>query len=279
MSYFLKRILLPLFLVSLFFLLFYPAADWILESFPYHFRLGLDPLLELDSGRLAGRLFRFLWAILLFYLFERLIHKRKLHDTVLFRPAHKFRTFFWGAFFGGFLVLSLIVLSVATKTVIIRAVHLFPGEIISVTALYLICMALTAIAEEIVMRGYIVETLKENWGTHWAVWISAIAFGLVNLGESYHYAYTAFLGALFLGYAYAWYGIYYTIGFHFMWDFLESFFYSNKIFIYKVNDSFLVGNKMITPDEEGFLVLPILLIGFAILLAVHKTEWRLTEKN
>ncbi len=281
--FFWKRLCLPLIQVGCFIAVYYFGGQYVLEKLvvpaiqhlPGKLLIGLHPFLDLDYGRIIGRIFGFFWTILLFFSFQKFVHKRIWKDNILFRPHHKLRTFCWGALFGGFLVSSLILLAIATQTVIIKAIHLFPTDILSTVSLYIFAMALTAISEEIAMRGYILQTLKENLGTHWAVWASAIVFGAVHLSYSYYYAYAAFIAGLVLGYAYVWYGIYYCIGWHFMWNFIESVFFSGKIILFRINDTFLIGDKDISPDQEGFLVLPILLIGFALLLSIHKTEWRL----
>jgi len=283
-----KKVLAPLLQVAAFFALYYVCGHLLLDKliWPAIDRLpmgklpiGIHTFLELDFGRILERIFGFIWTISLFFLFQKVVHRRSWSDNVLFRPHHKLRTFFWGGIFGSVLVVALIAISIFTQTIVIKAVHLFPSDVFSTILLYIFCMILTASSVEIAMRGYILQTLKENWGTHLAVWISAAVFGSVYLGESYYYAYAAFVAGLLLGYAYAWYGIYYCIGWHFAWNFIESVFFSGKIVLFEVNDTFLAGDKMFSPDQEGFLVLPVLLTGFAIMLAVHKTEWRLTDKS
>jgi len=283
-----KRILIPLLQVGAFFALYFICGHLLLDKLiwpaidrlpPNRLPIGIDTFLELDFGRIFARIFGFCWTISLFFLFQKFVHGRSWRDNILFRPHHKFRTFFWGGIYGSILVISLIAISILTKTIVIKAVHLFPADVFWTVLLYIFCMILTASSVEIAMRGYVLQTLKENWGTHLAVWMSAIVFGSVYLTESYYYAYAAFVAGLLLGYAYAWYGIYYCIGWHFMWNFIESVFFSGKIVVFEVNDIFLAGDKAISPDQEGFLVLPILLIGFAIMLAIHKTEWRLHDKN
>jgi membrane protease YdiL (CAAX protease family) len=278
-----KRFGIPLLQVGFFIAIYYFGGQYLLEKLvepvviklTTRLPLGLTPFLDLDYGRIASRIFNFLWTILLFFSFQKFVHGRAWNDNILFRPKHKLRTFCWGALFGSFLVISLITLAIATQTVVIKAVHLFPGDVFATVSLYIFAMALTATSQELAMRGYILQTLKENWGTHWAVWASALIFGAVHFPYSFYYAYAAFVAGLVLGYAYVWYGIYYCIGWHFMWNFIESVVFSGKIVLFEVNDPFLIGDKNITPDQEGFLVLPILLIGFAILLVIHKTEWRL----
>jgi len=281
-----KRILVPLLQVGAFFALYFILGHLLLDKFIWpeidrlsgRLPIGIHTFLELDFGRIIERIFGIIWTVSLFFLFQKFVHGRSWKDNILFRPHHKIRTFFWGGLFGSFLVITLIAVSIFSKTIVVNAVHLFPQDVFSTVSLYIFCMILTATSVEIAMRGYILQTLKENWGTHWAVWISAIVFGCVYIGESYYYAYAAFVAGLLLGYAYSWYGIYYCIGWHFMWNFIESVFFSGKIVLFEVNDIFLAGDKSISPDREGFLVLPILLIGFAIMLAIHKTEWRLSEK-
>ncbi|MCB1149734.1 MAG: CPBP family intramembrane metalloprotease [Chlamydiia bacterium] len=270
----------------MFFAIYYYGGNFLLqklvwpalERLPDPFRIGLHPFFELDFGRIVNRIFQFFWTLALFFLFMRFVQRKPLKENILFKPRHKLRTTLWGMLFGACLVGALITLSIATKIVVVKAVHLYPDDLFETLALYLFCMAITAISEEIALRGTILETMRASWGTHWAVWISACFFGLIYIGESYYYAYAAFVAGLLLGYAYVWYGIYYCIGWHFAWNFIESVFYSGKIVLYQVNDPFLVGDKTMMPDQEGLLILPILLIGLALMLAVHKTEWRLDSK-
>ncbi|GEM_PF-2293474 len=283
MRFFWKRVLLPLIKVSAFFVLYYYGGAYLLKQhvwpalnkLPSDVRIGLHPFFELDMGRIVDRLFQFIWTLILFFGFTLFVNKKPLKKNILFQPQYKLRTFLKGAVFGSIMVGILILLSIATDTVLIKAIHLYPDDIIETLALYIFLIALTVIAEELALRGYILETLRESWGTQWAVWASSLFFGLSYMGDSYYYAYTAFVAGLLLGYCYVWYGIYYTIGWHLMWSLIESVFYSGKIVKYIVRNPFLIGDKTISPDQEGFLVLPILLIGLALLLAIHKTEWRL----
>lgn len=282
-----KKICLPILLVAAFFTLYFVCGHLLLDrliwpvigDFPSRLPIGIHTFLEPDINRIVHRVFGFVWTLTLFFLFQRFVHKRDLKDTALFRSQHKIRTFCWGLLFGSFLVVSLIGLSIFSKTIAIKAVHLFPHDVLSTITLYLFCMLLTATSVEIAWRGYILQTLKESWGTHLAVWASAALFGCVYLMDSYYYAYAAFVAGLLLGYGYLWYGIYYCIGWHFAWNFIESVFFSGKLVFFEVNNIFLAGDKSFSPDHEGFLVLPVLLIGFAVMFAVHKSEWWLTDKS
>jgi len=44
-------------------------------------------------------------------------------------------------------------------------------------------LAVPAAAEEAVLRGYPLQALAEAWGPAWALWITAVAFGALHLGN------------------------------------------------------------------------------------------------
>jgi len=279
-----KHILVPLLQVTLFFFIYYEVANFIIyyfvwpeiESLPIGVRQRLEPYLALDYGRVLERIFRFFWALLIFWGAERLINRCRFRNTILFRTKNKVWSLLRGALFGGVMVSSLIALSFLSGTIDITHVKIKVTTLLSTILLYGICMTLTAIAQELTMRGFILKHLIDRWGIHTAIWTSAALFGLVHLSESLYYAYMAFVSGILLGYIFAWQGIYYCIGWHFAWNFIESVFYSGKIIQFQVNNPYLAGQKFISPDQEGLLALPVLLIGFALLLTTHKTEWRLT---
>lgn len=281
------RWLTPLFKVLLF------GAIWIgggslllryavwpgINALPEEWQLELEPYLVLDYGRVVERVFRFFWTLLLFLMAEKWMNNTPYQDTVLFKTPYKIWTLLRGAFSGAFLAAALISLCVFSGTIKYFGIHINVWTFLSTLVLYGICLSLTAMSIELALRGFVLNTLLNAWGTHRAVWITSILLGLVDLTVSPYHAYTTFVMSILLGYAFAWNGIYYCIGWHFAWDFLETIFYSGKAVHFHVIDSFLAGQKAISPDQQGFLALPILLVGFAWLLATHKTEWRLSENK
>lgn len=280
-----SQLIAPLLLALSFFALYFEVGNLLLFYFilpslaklPSDWQTFLEPYLALDYGQVADRIFRFFWTLLLFFSFERIIHRTPLVKTILFNTKHKLWTLIRGAIFGATLIIALSLLSFLSHTITVTSIRVNVASLLSTVLLYAICTTLTSISTELALRGYILKHLIDKWGLHIAIWFSATLFGLMQLTVSPYYAYATFIEGILLGYAFAWHGIYYCIGWSFAWNFIESVVYSGKILLFQVQDPFLAGQKMVSPNQEGLLVLPILLIGFALLLSTHKTEWRLSE--
>ena len=104
-----------------------------------------------------------------------------------------------------------------------------------------------------------------------AIFLTAIIFGAWHLAYSPLYAALAFLFGLISGYGFLWTkNLYFCVGLHFGWNFIESIVYSQSLFHIIVRNKFLAGAKNITPDREGILSLPALIIGFLILWGIRK---------
>ncbi len=218
----------------------------------------LFPLLQWDNGRFLGRITSFLWCFLIYFSLERLFFRNKISQTVFFQSQHLAKTFFHGAALGGGLIVILIGLSLVTGSITITSITWNPAVLI----LYLAAMMLTAISEELALRGFAITHLRQGLGNHGAVLAVAIVFGLLHL-PSLAYAGGALLAGFALGYAFLSYGVYYVIGWHFAWNWIETSFFSSKIVQYQLNNASLAGNRLESPDQFGFLTLPV--IGAAAL--------------
>ncbi|MFZ5923462.1 MAG: CPBP family intramembrane glutamic endopeptidase [Chloroflexota bacterium] len=92
-------------------------------------------------------------------------------------------------------------------------------------ALMFVIFALTGWNEELLSRGYHLQTLASGTNLLWAVVISSVAFGflhLANPGATWTSAAGIFLAGLFLAYAYLRTGqLWLSIGLHLGWNFFE----------------------------------------------------------
>lgn len=98
-----------------------------------------------------------------------------------------------------------------------------PSRILVVLAQTLVALVGVAVTEEMIVRGYILQTLKWGYGTATALIASSLLFGLVHLFNP-GAAFLAFLGTagagLFLGYCYlVTKRLWLPIGWHFGWNF------------------------------------------------------------
>lgn len=216
-------------------------------------------ILSWDFGRFFGRLVSFFWVIFLYFFMECIIFRKAVNTLVFFEVKTPVKTFLNGSLVGGGLVLLLIGATILTGAVTVNAWIWNPSAIILTLLLYFFAMLLTAASEELALRGFSISQLREGVGSHGAVFVISILFGLLHL-PSMQYAFMAFLAGVILGYAFLSYGIYYVIGWHFCWNWIETAIFSGKIMNYRVNNILLAGNRLQSPDQEGVLCYPILIV-------------------
>lgn len=257
----------------------WPFIHFMMYEFPL-FQGKIESFVKLDYGRIVGRAAQFLWVAVLFVLYSKYIDKISITNTVLFPPTSKSRYFTYGAFFGSILVCVLILLTLMTKSVSLKATVNIANEFIPTVILYGFAMLMTAFTEEVIIRGYVLNNLFRLMNPHTAIFLTAVVFGAWHIEYSFLYAALAFLFGLIAGYGFFWTrNLYFCIGLHFGWNFIESVVYSQSLFHITVYNKFLAGAKNITPDREGMLSLPVLMIGFLILYIIKKIFYIETTKD
>ena len=201
-----------------------------------------------------------IWVLFLYFFMECTISRKAITETVFFQVKAPVQTFLNGSLVGGGLVLLMISATLLTGAISVNALTWNPSAIIPTLLLYFFAMLFTATSEELAFRGYSLSQLRAGIGNHGAVFVISILFGLLHL-PSMQYAFMAFLVGIILGYAFLLYGIYYVIGWHFCWNWIETVVFSGKIVDYQMNNILLAGNRLQSPDQEGILSYPILIVA------------------
>ena len=120
-------------------------------------------------------------------------------------------------------------------------------------------MTMTSVSEELIYRGLMIGVTKQFLNTNICVFLSALIFGYVHVKCSLKYGIVAFITGIILGYGYLHYGLYWCIGLHALFNFVETSLYTitNIKVINKV-----MGGERVTPDDDGMTTPLIELIVF-----------------
>ncbi len=260
-------------------MIIWPIIHLVMHEFPA-FRGSIVSFIKLDYGRIIGRIAQFLWVLTLFVLYSKYIDKLPIKNTVLFPSTSKSKYFTYGTFFGSILVCITIILTLITKSISLESARHIATELMHTVILYVFAMLMTAFTEEIIVRGYVLNNFFKLMNPNLAIFLTAIIFGAWHLEYSSLYAALAFLFGLIAGYGFWWTkNLYFCIGLHFGWNFIESVIYSQSLFHITVHNKFLAGAKNITPDREGILSLPALIVGFLILCMIRKRFYLIKSKK
>lgn len=253
-------------------LVIWPSIKFAIHNLPAY-RNNIHDFIQLDYGRMVGRIAEFIWVATLFIFYSKYIDKLSLQNTAIFPKSSIAKYFSYGALLGFLIVGVMIVLISLTHAITLTRSTQALSMLIPVAILYLFAMLMTAFSEELIIRGYVLSNLFKIINPHTAIFLTAIIFGGWHFQHSLLYAIQAFLFGLLAGYGFfLTRNLYFCIGLHFGWNFIESIVYSHPLFHITVNNAFLAGTKNITPDCEGILALPALLAGFIILLMFYKFE-------
>ena len=112
----------------------------------------------------------------------------------------------------------------------------------------LLGMLLTGLSEELIFRGILIGFTKPFINPVISVIASASYFGFVHYKYSPVYGISALISGLILGFSYLYYGIYWCIGFHALFNFTETFLYT--ITDVSVGNKIMAGERK-TPDDDG----------------------------
>lgn len=248
----------------------WPLIYWLSDTFP-----TIKTFAQLDYGRIVGRISGFIGVLVIYFIYIKIANKISIKNSVFFPKSSKSEFFLYGVALGSLMVTITIIITLLSKAIILYPasnwlIHLAPTII-----LYFFAMLLTATTEELILRGYILKNLAEIINPHIAVIATSLVFGYMHFHVSFIYASLAFLFGLVVGYGFLWTrNIYFCIGVHFAWNFIESIVYSQLLFHITVLNPFLSGAKNITPDREGLLALPAVLIGLIVIFYMGRL-WNL----
>ena len=120
-------------------------------------------------------------------------------------------------------------------------------------------MMMTSFSEELIYRGLLIGVTKQFLNTNICVFLSALVFGYVHVKCSLKYGMVAFITGIVLGYGYLHYGLYWCIGLHALFNFVETSLHT--ITNIKVINK-LMGGERVTPDDDGMMTPLIEIIVF-----------------
>jgi len=153
-----------------------------------------------------------------------------------------------------------------------------PGTVISGTFMFLALYILVGWNEELLFRGYQLQTLASGLNLFWAVFISSAVFGIAHLlTPNATWVSTAgiFFAALFLAYGYIrTRQLWLPIGIHIGWNFFEGAVFGFPVSgneIYSLIRHQVTGPELWTGGpygpEAGLIILPVLAVGMALVYA------------
>jgi membrane protease YdiL (CAAX protease family) len=232
-------------------------------------------LLHLDSGRYLGRIINAIWATFLF-IAVCFFQEKSLKQSIL-TTKHPFRFFLYGAIFALILVMISIAVTIMTHSLSLQIQQSWQTALAPSILIYISAMIMTAYAEELIMRGLLLNTLLKAFNPHLAIVSIGLVFAYIHLHYSLMYAIGAFFAGLILGYGFVYTkSIYFCFGWHFCWNFISSMTFNQQLFTIRVYNSVLAGQRNITPDREGVISLIVVIIGF-IAFFIKCKLWQLYQ--
>lgn len=148
--------------------------------------------------------------------------------------------------------------------------------------LSLILFLFVGVGEEIMFRGYIVNELLKSGSKFWVLTISSLIFMLAHVGTYFCFLdfVDVFLAGVLLGYLYITFdSLWLPIGFHFMWDFTQSFiinieggrYSSIAILKFKIpKDIYFYGIDLGCKFEVIFILVVLVLISLIYLIEIKR---------
>ena len=111
-------------------------------------------------------------------------------------------------------------------------------------------MSMTSFTEELIYRGLLIGITKSFLNANVCVFLSALIFGYVHVKSSFKYGMSAFVFGIILGIGYLHYGLYWCVGFHALFNFVETSLYT--LIRPKIANKTMVGERK-TPDDDGMM--------------------------
>ena len=152
------------------------------------------------------------------------------------------------------------------------------GAVISGILMFLALYILVGWNEELLFRGYQLQTLASGLNLFWAVFISSAVFGVAHLltpNATLVSTVGIFFAALFLAYGYVrTKQLWLSIGLHFGWNFFEGVVFGFRVSgndIYSIIRHQVAGPELWTGGpygpEAGLIVLPVIAVGMVLIFA------------
>ena len=111
-------------------------------------------------------------------------------------------------------------------------------------------MMMTSFSEELIYRGLLIGITNQFLNTKICILLSALVFGYVHVKSSLKYGIAAFITGIILGIGYLQYGLYWCVGLHALFNFIETSLYT--LTNIKVINKVMVGERK-TPDDDGLM--------------------------
>jgi uncharacterized protein len=162
-------------------------------------------------------------------------------------------------------------------------------NVISGVLIFFVFFVIVGWNEELLSRGYHLQTIASGTNIFWGVVISSSVFGLAHLGNpnaTWVSAAGIFFAGLFLAYAYLRTGqLWLSIGLHIGWNFFEGVIFGfpvSGLDIYHLIRHRIQGPEIWTGGafgpEAGLIVLPALVIG-SVLINFYTRDRTITQEN
>ncbi|MCL4260424.1 MAG: CPBP family intramembrane metalloprotease [Anaerolineales bacterium] len=165
-----------------------------------------------------------------------------------------------------------------------------PDQVVGNALLFLFIFLLVGWSEELLSRGYHLQTLASGLNLFWGVAISSVIFGFLHIfnpDASWAAALGTALAGLFFAFAYLrTKQLWLPIGLHIGWNFFEGVgfgFPVSGLTIYPLTRIEVSGPELWTGGgfgpEAGLIVLPALIIGVSLIILLTRSQCEQQPKN
>ena len=252
----------------------------ILMAIVYGVKGGDDVLKIANSpSAIPAQLFQLLPIFLVVWIFCRFIDRRSLVALGFRFDAAKRKDLVWGILWGVGLVVAVFAVLLAYGGIEVTGLSVDPTSLVNAAGL----MALVAIGEEIVSRGYLLANLMDSMNKYVALFIVAGLFSLshiFNPNASFIGLINIILAGLLLGIYYVHRrSLWFPIGLHFSWNFLQGPVLGSQISglaLDSVVHFKAPGNELLTGGEFGFeaslLTTGAMIVGIVILHLIYREK-------
>lgn len=155
-----------------------------------HTSLAFDKYLaavnKIGYNHLIGDIGRGLWVILIVFLFLKFVDKTPLSKSFL-NPERKLNALLSGLVLGTVLVFLECILLLVTNSITLHFHLVLTASVFFMLFIFLLMNVFTVIAEEFVLRGYILSNLIKHFNPHLCVISISILFGCWHLQYSLMY--------------------------------------------------------------------------------------------
>lgn len=230
----------------------YNAYDYI-KDLPFRYITQTNyAVCEKMNNTFCIRISYFVMAILVYLITINFINATLLRDAPkIANTITRDEPYYFGA--GSLIGGALPVISYASN--VIFGFSVFTGfkpdnALVKNIAVIFTGMFMTSFTEELIFRGLLIGITKSFLNVNVCVLLSALIFGYVHVKSSLKYGVTAFITGIILGIGYLQYGLYWCIGFHALFNFVETLLYT--LVPPKIVNKTMVGERK-TPDDDGMM--------------------------